>query len=118
MHEKLIGITKKKMEDGSLTEEELAALQGEINESSKNWQNMSKETETRRKDIERLMKPALKFSQKEETFVAVLKDLEKKSKDLIVNTEDYHEAEKILKDSKVGYWYGISKPHLANEEIV
>lgn len=110
MHENFIGITKKKMEDGSVSEGEIAVLQGEADESSKNWQKISKETEIRQKSIEKLMKPALKLSQKEGTFITVLKDLEKKSKDLIVKAEDYGDAESVLKDSKVSCLFGISKP--------
>ena len=83
-------------------DEEKALLQDEVDKSSKNWQNISKQNEIRQKNIDKLMKPARKFTQKAEAFVVALRDLERKSKELNIGAENYREPEAILKHNKVG----------------
>ena len=100
VHEKFIELTKKKVE-GKLKEGEASSLQEEVDDSSKTWQNISKQTESRQKSIDKLMKPAKKFNQKEGTFASVLKELERRSNELDLKAIDYRDTEGILKDSKV-----------------
>ena len=100
-HDKFVEVTNKKIEK-CLTEDEKVLLEKELEEASKSWRDIAKESEVRQKNIEKLMKPVRKFHEKEKTFVAILKQFEKRSQDLTSKPDDGRKAQDILKDTKVG----------------
>ena len=97
---KFIEVTTKKMEE-SPNEEEKAPLREELDESGKSWQDITKQSDVRQKAIDKLMKPAKKYSEKEKTFVAILKDLEKRVKEINMIPEKQQTAQDALKEIKV-----------------
>ena len=78
--------------------EEQTVLKDQIDDVTDRWNKARKETETRRKKIDKLKKPSKFFSEKEQEFVVTLKKLEKRSKeqDIIpVDTQEAHAATKV-----------------------
>lgn len=100
VHDKVVESTKKKIQECG-NEEEKASLQEELDESAKNWENITKQADTRQKNIDKLMKPAQRFYEKERAFVVVLKDLEKRSKELDDTKDKHKKPEEMLKENKV-----------------